>query len=114
MNMDFQKPRWLRDLLRFIPLKSQFVLFGNVRDLQASEIAPTVVTPLPFNQALFNNLFQAGYAYVITYTPLIGFQCVANPKENPQATATLMQNLGLHMADDKAAGGIDMLNHLLE
>ncbi len=22
-----------------------------------------------------------------------------------------MQNLGLHMADDKAAGGIDMLNH---
>lgn len=25
-----------------------------------------------------------------------------------------MQNLGLHLADDKAAGGIDMLNHLLE
>ncbi|MEY0269927.1 hypothetical protein AB7V66_03215 [Providencia rettgeri] len=82
MNMDFQKLRWLRDLLRFIPLKSQFVLFGNVRDLQASEIAPRVVTPLPFNQALFNNLFQAGYAYVITYTPLIGFQCVASPTEN--------------------------------
>ncbi|MBO1916647.1 hypothetical protein J4727_18775 [Providencia rettgeri] len=36
------------------------------------------------------------------------------PTENSQASATLMQNLGLHMADDKAAGGIDMLNHLLE
>ncbi|MEX9542310.1 ATP-dependent Clp protease ATP-binding subunit, partial [Escherichia coli] len=70
MEPVFQKPRWLRDLLRFIPLKSQFVLFGNVRDLQASEIAPNVVTPLPFNQALFNGLFDAGYAHVITYTPL--------------------------------------------
>jgi hypothetical protein len=27
-------PRWLKDLARFLPLKSQFVLTGNVRDLQ--------------------------------------------------------------------------------
>jgi hypothetical protein len=39
-----EKPRWLRDLLRFLPLKSQFVLSGNVRDLQASEVAPGIVT----------------------------------------------------------------------
>jgi hypothetical protein len=32
----FESPRWLRDLLRFLPLKSQFVLSGNIRDLQAS------------------------------------------------------------------------------
>ena len=29
-----EAPRWLRDLIRFLPLKSQFVLSGNVRDLQ--------------------------------------------------------------------------------
>ena len=25
-------PRWSRDLLRFLPLKSQFLLSGNIRD----------------------------------------------------------------------------------
>ena len=25
-------PRWLRDIFRFLPVKSQFVLSGNVRD----------------------------------------------------------------------------------
>jgi hypothetical protein len=34
------QPRWLRDLRRFLPLKSQFVLSGNVRDLQI--LTPTV------------------------------------------------------------------------
>ena len=34
----FERPRWLRDLLRFLPLKSQFVLSGNVRDLQLSQV----------------------------------------------------------------------------
>ncbi|HDN2510243.1 AAA family ATPase [Providencia vermicola] len=114
MHTDFQNPRWLRDLLRFIPLKSQFVLFGNVRDLQASEIAPSVVTPLPFNQSLFNSLFKAGYAYALTYTPLVGFQCLANPAQDAQETEAVMQRLGLNITEGKAAGGIDMLNHLLE
>jgi hypothetical protein len=30
------QPRWMRDLKRFLPLKSQFVLSGNLRDLQLS------------------------------------------------------------------------------
>ena len=25
-------PRWSRDLLRFLPLKSQFLVSGNIRD----------------------------------------------------------------------------------
>ncbi|EKT62957.1 AAA family ATPase [Providencia burhodogranariea] len=114
MNIAFQKPRWLRDLFRFISLKSQFVLFGNVRDLQASEITPNVVTPLPFNQSLFNNLFEAGYAHVITYTPLLGFQWVVNPSRQAQEGAVLMQQLGLMAVDGRAAGGIDILNQVLD
>ena len=39
---DFQ-PRWIRDLLRFLPLKSQFLLTGNVRDLQIRKIGDHVV-----------------------------------------------------------------------
>jgi hypothetical protein len=29
---ELQLPRWSRDLLRFLPLKSQFLLTGNIRD----------------------------------------------------------------------------------
>ena len=39
----FEKPRWLRDLARFLPLKSQFVLSGNVRDLQIIETSPGII-----------------------------------------------------------------------
>lgn len=114
METAFQKPRWLRDLLRFIPLKSQFVLFGNVRDLQASEVAPNVVTPLPFNQSLFNSLFEAGYTHIITYTPLLGFQWVANPAKQVEAGMALMQKLGLTPTEGYSAGGIDILNQVLD
>ncbi|MEQ4690946.1 MULTISPECIES: AAA family ATPase [Providencia] len=114
METAFQKPRWLRDLLRFIPLKSQFVLFGNVRDLQASEVAPNVVTPLPFNQSLFNDLFEAGYTHIITYTPLLGFQWVANPAKQVEAGMALMQKLGLTPTEGYSAGGIDILNQVLD
>lgn|GEM_PF-6583654 len=46
----FESPRWLRDLLRFLPLKSQFVLSGNIRDLQASEAGPGTVTAQSINK----------------------------------------------------------------
>lgn len=114
MNTAFQKPRWLRDLLRFIPLKSQFVLFGNVRDLQASEVAPNIITPLPFNQTLYNSLYEVGYIHIITYTPLTGFQWIANPTHSLQDGAMLMQQLGLTVTEDRAPGNIDSLNSVLE
>lgn len=114
MNTAFQKPRWLRDLLRFIPLKSQFVLFGNVRDLQASEVAPNIITPLPFNQTLYNSLYEVGYIHIITYTPLTGFQWIANPTLSLQDGAMLMQQLGLTVTGDRAPGNIDSLNSVLE
>ncbi len=44
---DYRKIRWVRDLLRFLPLKSQFVLSGNVRDLQVHEAAPSIVAAVP-------------------------------------------------------------------
>lgn len=65
----FEKPRWLRDLLRFLPLKSQFVLSGNIRDLQACEVVPGTVTAQSFNQTLCDALLDAGYAQVLAWDP---------------------------------------------
>lgn len=113
-NQSYQKPRWMRDLLRFLPLKSQFVLSGNVRDLQAYEVEPEVITPLPFNQGLHHALREAGYLFVIIFNPLTGFQPMVAPGEDPAATLKIMTQLGLNVVDGRANAGLDLLSATLE
>lgn len=110
----YQKPRWMRDLLRFLPLKSQFVLSGNVRDLQASEISPDIVTPLPFNHALHNALREAGYQHIIVFNPLNGFSPMVPPGDDPAPTQKLLGQLGLNVVEGRVSGGIDLLSSMLE
>ncbi|MDC9581354.1 AAA family ATPase [Xenorhabdus sp. PR6a] len=114
MENTFQKARWLRDLQRFLPLKSQFVLSGNVRDLQAYEIAPEVITPLALNQVLQNTLFDAGYAHIMTFNPLSGFTLINHPSQPEGQGQALLQRLGLSMNTHRIPGGIDLLNSVLE
>ena len=74
-----QKPRWLRDLIRFLPLRSQFVLSGNVRDLQIHEPAPGEVTAVPLATILVDQLRKAGYQRIVTFDPVAGFRGVSAP-----------------------------------
>lgn len=62
MEPKHQFSRWERDFERFLPLKSQFILSGNVRDLQVVEVQPGVVTAQPLNQCVAAALRRAGYA----------------------------------------------------
>ncbi|UZD97787.1 AAA family ATPase [Pseudomonas corrugata] len=109
----FESPRWLRDLLRFLPLKSQFVLSGNIRDLQASEVAPGTVTAQSFNQTLCNALLDAGYTQVIVWDPVSGFRTIDKPGSAPEAGQTLLQELGLTPVNGVAPAGIDLLGATL-
>lgn len=72
--MAYRDPRWLQDLRRFLPLKSQFVVTGNVRDLQATELGLGAITSLRFDQTLANALFAHGYRQVFHFDQLRGFQ----------------------------------------
>ena len=69
-----QKPRWLRDLIRFLPLRSQFVLSGNVRDLQIHEPAPGEVTAVPLATMLVDQLRKSGYQRIVTFDLMAGFR----------------------------------------
>ncbi|MCU7858884.1 MAG: ATP-dependent Clp protease ATP-binding subunit, partial [Candidatus Thiodiazotropha sp. (ex Lucinoma kastoroae)] len=59
------KPRWIRDLLRFAPLKSQFVLTGNVRDFQIREMAPGSFVWHNLEEYLALELREYGYDAVV-------------------------------------------------
>ncbi|EKD5595953.1 AAA family ATPase [Pseudomonas aeruginosa] len=110
----FEKPRWLRDLLRFLPLKSQFVLSGNIRDLQACEVVPGTVTAQSFNQTLCDALLDAGYAQVLAWDPLAGFRVLGRPGSEAGATPQVLLDLGLTPVDGAAPAGIDLLGATLQ
>jgi energy-coupling factor transporter ATP-binding protein EcfA2 len=103
-----ERARWLRDLLRFLPLRSQFVLSGNTRDLQMHSVVPGEVTAAPLLRVLPDVLKEAGYARVACFDTLNGFRDV-DPSEGSYLT-----QLGLTPANGAAPGGIDLLSVTLE
>ena len=98
-----EKARWLRDLLRFLPLRSQFVLSGNTRDLQIHEAAPGQITAVPLARALPDALKDAGYRRIASFDLLNGFRAL-EPGDD-----SFLTQLGLTAANGAAAGGVDLL-----
>jgi len=109
--MAYSAPRWLQDLRRFLPLKSQFVVTGNVRDLQATELAPGAVTSLRFDQTLANALFAHGYRQVFHFDQLRGFQPMSPTV--PSAQEVPSDGLLEAPATSGAPAGVDALSGLM-
>lgn len=95
MDTKHHVPRWQLDFERFLPLKSQFVLSGNVRDLQVVEVQPGVITAQALNQSMAAVLKRAGYAHVLMFQPLAGFSVISSLGATNDSGATLLQELGL-------------------
>jgi energy-coupling factor transporter ATP-binding protein EcfA2 len=109
----YTKPRWLRDLLRFLPLKSQFVLSGNVRDLQTQEVSPGVIAAVPLLTVLSAELVRAGFAQSLVYDPVAGFR-VLGQSETPPDAENVLQGFGLVPSNGAAPAGSDLLAATLE
>jgi len=95
----FEKPRWLRDFARYVPLKSQFVLSGNVRDLQVCETSPNTHAAVSLSECVHRELRSAGYGATIVYDLVTGFgQFGINPEE-VTASRQVLERLGLNVGD---------------
>ena len=101
-------------MLRFLPLKPQFVLSGNVRDLQLAEAAPGTVVAQPLLAVIAAELRAAGYAAVLAYDPVSGFRPIAPPGEPGTAGAERLSGLGLQPgADGAAPAGLELFTETL-
>ena len=109
----YLKPRWLRDLLRFLPLKSQFLLSGNVKDLQTQEVGPGVIAAAPLITVLASELVEAGFAQVLVYEPISGFRGSA-PSTDLAEISRLLESFGLTQANGVAPAGLDLLSPTLD
>jgi hypothetical protein len=104
-----QSPRWQRDFERFLPLKSQFVLSGNVRDLQVVEVQPGVITAQALNRCVAAGLKRAGYSEVILFQPLVGFSVIESPGPAPGTGPALLGELELVPQAGQGRAGADLL-----
>ena len=89
---EYQRPRWLRDLIRFLHLKPQFVLSGNVRDYQVAEAAPGQLAPRPLIEVVAAELFADGYVAVVKSSVINCFQAVPRQGQDVCAASTILRN----------------------
>lgn len=108
-----EQPRWRRDLERFLPLKPQFVLSGNVRDLQIAHVHGEL-TPLPMAAALERCLREAGCAAVLGYDPIDGFRATGWSPADREADLAAMAAVGLAPTDGVAAAGPELLRQTMQ
>lgn len=100
--------------MRFLPLRSQFVLSGNVRDLQAHEVAPREIAAAPLITTLSDELHKSGYANVVSFDLLAGFRVVQGRETTAANADDILRRLGLTPADGSAPAGLDLLTQVLE
>ncbi len=114
MNTDFERPRWQRDLMRFLPLKPQFVLSGNVRDLQLAA-AGDAVAALALTTVLTDLFDQAGYRQIVGYDPVAGFHCLRRGASDERSLGGILERLDLQLGQGGAApAGTELFAATLE
>jgi len=88
-------PRWIRDLARLLPIRSQFVVAGNIRDsfLTPYEQGTTLA---PLLRCLWAHLAPLDYRFLLVFDPVEGLR----PYPNEPATVELATKLfDLKLAD---------------
>ncbi|MBS0637644.1 MAG: ATP-dependent Clp protease ATP-binding subunit [Verrucomicrobia bacterium] len=115
IELEAKRSKWLRDLIRFLPLKSQFVLSGNVRDLQTEDRAEGAIVR-SLNSCLNAELQDYGYSHVLCYDFINGFKIIdpMHAQSSLESAENVMKQLGLHPANGCAPAGMDMFEQVLE
>jgi hypothetical protein len=81
-------PRWIQDLERQLPIRSQFVVSGNIRDIFLTLLNDgQTLTLAPLIRSLWASLRAQGYQLLLVYDPIDGIRPYPNePKVVELAT----------------------------
>lgn len=74
------KPKWARELVKFLAIKPQFVISGNIHDVYPAEVAGGITT-LRLTDYLTGLLREQGYGLVLHYEPVFGFSLLHGEAE---------------------------------
>jgi hypothetical protein len=94
-------PRWMRDLHRFLPLRSQFVLWGNIRD-QFAWFEEDKVQSIPLPEYLAAHMAREGIPHFLSYAVQEGVRCISSPFSTEEAEEAFFKKAcGLEWSENK-------------
>jgi ATP-dependent Clp protease ATP-binding subunit ClpB len=85
-----QAPRWIRALTRLLPIRSQFVLAGNIRDTFPTPLA-SGSTLAPLLRCLWVYLQRLDYRFMLVYDPVEGLRPYPNEPTIVERATTLFE-----------------------
>ncbi len=88
-------PRWIRDLVRLLPIRSQFVVAGNIRDSFLTPYAAGT-TLAPLLRCLWTHLAALDYRCLLVFDPVDGLRPYPN---EPAAVELATRLFDLKLAD---------------
>lgn len=100
-------PRWIRDLLRLLPIRSQFILTGNVDDHYLFPGANGHTLAM-LHQILWNTLSAEGYKMLVRYNPVDGISIFPNDHD-----AALARDLGITLTNGYMPVTLENLTEIL-
>lgn len=74
------KPKWAREIERFLPIKPQFLLYGNIGDVFPAALSGSTVT-LALPAYLTELLKERSTSLVVLFEPLVGLSLVHGDPE---------------------------------
>jgi ATP-dependent Clp protease ATP-binding subunit ClpB len=104
-------PRWLKDLQRLLPIRSQFVVSGNIRDSILVPLAEGGATLVPLLRGLWEQLKRLGYRFVLVYDPADGLRVYPN---EPAASELAQRLFDLKLQDGVMPIGLESLAALMK
>ncbi|WP_440120852.1 AAA family ATPase [Tenacibaculum sp. Ill] len=111
--MNNTKSRWLQDFRRFVPLKSQFFLSGNIKDFQLLKNDFGTYSWHRLENVIDSELKSMGYAHVIYYNPLTGFD-IPFFTETPEDKKALFQKLQIPLQQEGVYNDLQTFNTVLQ
>ncbi len=111
--MNDTKVRWLQDFRRFLPLKSQFILSGNIKDFQLIKNDFGGFSWHRLENAIDVELKNIGYKHIAYYNPLNGFD-IPFYSGTPEEKKALFQKLHIPLQQDTIYHNLETFNKVLQ
>ena len=104
-------PRWLKDLKRLLPIRSQFVVSGNIRDSLLGTLPGGGATLVPLLRGLWEQLKPDGYRFILVFDPADGLRVYPN---EPAAVELAQKLFDLKLQDGVMPIGLESLAALMK
>lgn len=104
-------PRWIRDLERLLPIRSQFIVAGNIRDHFLAPLSNGSLTPVPLVRCLWSALQRQDCRFLLIYDPVGGLRPYPN---EPEAVELATRLFDLKLQDGAMPMSLDSLSGLMQ